>query len=269
MGRTILIWVITVVITLSSVVYQRLTGPTHPARGSVEIGGKAINYRLLRSHETTGDAELSINIPDTTISGMIRWKRFPSHDEWTIETLKREGKALVFSIPAQPMAGKVMYDITLLDDNGNGYKLTDEPVVMRFKGAVPGFVLWPHVVIMFVGMLLATRTGMEALTKGKKIYGYSLVTTILLVIGGLILGPIVQKYAFDAFWTGWPFGHDLTDNKTFAAAFMWIIAIWRCRGGKGGRGWVIAAAVVTLLVYLIPHSVLGSEIDYTQMNSQT
>jgi hypothetical protein len=76
---------------------------------------------------------------------------------------------------------------------------------------------------------------------------------------------MVQKFAFGAYWTGWPFGHDLTDNKTLVALLIWIVALIVQLRNKKGRAWVIAAAIILLAVYLIPHSVLGSEIDYTQV----
>jgi len=37
---------------------------------------------------------------------------------------------------------------------------------------------------------------------------------------------------------------------------------------KRPKRWAIAAAIITLIVYLIPHSVLGSEIDYSKTDSQ-
>jgi uncharacterized BrkB/YihY/UPF0761 family membrane protein len=87
----------------------------------------------------------------------------------------------------------------------------------------------------------------------------------LLVVGGLVLGPIVQKYAFDAYWTGWPFGTDLTDNKTAAAFLSWLI-VWRYVGrSKQPWKWVLGAAVVTLAVFLIPHSMFGSQLDYSKL----
>jgi hypothetical protein len=81
----------------------------------------------------------------------------------------------------------------------------------------------------------------------------------------MVFGPIMQEYAFGAFWTGWPFGHDLTDNKTLVALIFWIIAYFKLRKDSTNRTWPIIAAVVMLAVFFIPHSVLGSEIDYTQL----
>ncbi|MBI4877207.1 MAG: hypothetical protein HY822_21445, partial [Acidobacteria bacterium] len=90
-------------------------------------------------------------------------------------------------------------------------------------------------------------------------------TVGFLLVGGMILGPVVQKYAFDAFWTGWPFGHDLTDNKTAVAFVAWVGAWVASARSRNPRRWMVFAALVTLAVFLIPHSVLGSELDYSKM----
>jgi len=267
MFRTIALWTLTVIITLASVVYQRLTGPTHPMRSSVEVDGAEISYRLLRSHETTGDAVIRISVPDTAVFAEMTYKRFKSHDSLQTRALTRETDDLVARIPKQPSAGKVMYRIALIDGNGRRYDLTDDWVIIRFTGPVPRPVLYMHVLAMFVGMALSTRTGLEAISGGRRTYGYALLTTGLIVLGGLILGPVVQKYAFGAFWTGWPIGHDLTDNKTAIAVIFWLIALWRLRKRATSKTWVIVAAIVTLAVYLVPHSVLGSELDYTKMEA--
>lgn len=117
-------------------------------------------------------------------------------------------------------------------------------------------------------MLISTRAGIEAIANGPSQFKFSFLATIFLISGGLILGPIVQKYAFGAYWTGWPlkglfnFG-DMTDNKTAIAVLAWVVALLFTRKNQKARGWIIAASIIMLLVYLIPHSMFGSEIDHT------
>jgi hypothetical protein len=264
--KTAMLWLITVALTLSSVVYQRMTGPTYPVRGHIEINGQEISYRLPRSHDTNGNAPVEIAVPDRSITGEMELRRYKSHDDWTTQPAVRNDDNLVMTIPEQPAAGKVIYKVTLHDADGNSYPLSDDYVILRFKGAVPPFILFPHILFMFVGMLLATRTGLEGIAGGDNLYRLNLLTLVCLGLGGLILGPIVQKYAFHAFWTGWPFGEDLTDNKTLVAVVFWVVAFYKAKyRGRGMHAWAVIAAVVTLLVYLIPHSTLGSEIDYTKM----
>ena len=129
----------------------------------------------------------------------------------------------------------------------------------------PLAILIPHVIIIFFAMFLSNRTALEAVRKTGSPYSYMCWTIGFFFVGGLILGPLVQKYAFGAFWTGFPFGTDLTDNKTLIAFVGWILALFFNRGERSSRGWILCAALLMLAVYLIPHSLLGSEIDYTNI----
>jgi hypothetical protein len=115
---------------------------------------------------------------------------------------------------------------------------------------------------MFLAMLWSNATGLQAAVKLPNYKRNALITVILFLIGGMILGPIVQKYAFGAYWTGWPFGEDLTDNKVLFSVLVWIAAIVFNR--KKERRWlVIVATLVLFAIYMIPHSMRGSELDYS------
>lgn len=268
MKNQIIFWIMAIVITLSSVIYQRKTGPTYPVKGSIEIAGQAVNYKLLRSHNSTDDAVIRIETNGADISGEYDFRRFRSHDEWQMLPMQKVNGALEASIPKQPPAGKVMYRVRLVDGENTRHELTEEPVIIRFKGPVPATVLIPHILLMFTSMFFANRAGIEALARHERQFKYALITMLTLGLGGLLMGPIVQKYAFGAYWTGWPFGHDLTDNKSAVAFIMWAVAIWRLKKTpETAWRWVVIAAIVQLAVYLIPHSVLGSELDYTAMES--
>ncbi len=268
MKRPLTLWILAIIITLVSVVFQRLTGPTHPVRGSVQVDQEVVKFKLPRSHDAASDAEVKIHVRSLQTRGEIRWRRFKSHDTLSTAEMERQGEHLIAAIPKQPPAGKVVYQVALIDGNGLKHDLTDQPVIIRYKGSISALILIPHVILMFTAMLLAARTGLEALVRGAKTYRLAVSTAIVLFVGGMIFGPIVQKCAFGAFWTGWPFGHDLTDTKAAIAMLFWLIALWRGRNQERGRGWVMVAAVVTLVIYLIPHSAHGSELDYRSMNQQ-
>jgi hypothetical protein len=118
------------------------------------------------------------------------------------------------------------------------------------------------------------RAGLGSLAAPGNVRVLSWVSLGLMTVGGMILGPLVQKSAFGAYWTGFPWGYDLTDNKTLIMWLAWIVA---CAAlGRPGRadvpGWsrrltVFAAAVVMTVVYLIPHSLRGSQLDFDQVES--
>jgi hypothetical protein len=265
MRKSWVLWLLAVVLTLASAVYQRLTGPTHPLRGKTKIAGQEISYRLIRTWGGEGGAEVRIPAPLTGMRGEIAWKRYKTRDEFTRAPMRRESNELVGLLPHQPPAGKLLYRILL--DTGKGEEVErvwigGAGVVIRFKGAVPDAVLMVHVAAMFAAMLLATRSGLEVLSPQPRFSGLIAATLACFTVGGMVLGPIVQKYAFGAYWTGWPFGTDLTDNKTAVAWLLWVVAFVISRRGGNVARWVLAAAAATLLIYLIPHSMFGSELKY-------
>jgi hypothetical protein len=263
-SRPWLLWALALIVTLASAVYQRMTGPTYPKRGKIMVGAEEVRFRFLRSYDGADDAEVRLEVPARDTNGILEFKRYRSRDQWSRVPLQREDRFLVGKIPHQPPAGKVMYRVYLAAQGTGEIPLTGEPVIIRFRGAVPPYILIPHIFLMFVGMLFSTRAGIEGLLRGEQTQHLAAMTALFLTMGGLILGPVVQKLAFGALWTGWPFGSDLTDNKTAAAFLFWIVAYWRLRKNRTAHGWAIAAAIIMLAVYAIPHSVLGSELDYSQ-----
>ncbi|MCJ7589111.1 MAG: hypothetical protein MUQ00_14605 [Candidatus Aminicenantes bacterium] len=252
------LWILAGLISIGSAVYQRMTGPTYPARGKAAIGAEAVSYRLSRSEETVRDCEVKVKIPDPAVSGRLEFKILESPGRPLSLPMERRGDLLLGSLPKQPPAGKLEYRVLLSRDGRETSLAGEKPLIIRFKGVVSAFILIPHILIMFTGMVFATKAGLEAAVRGGRPRRPALWAFGLLFTGGMILGPVVQKLAFGDFWTGFPFGHDLTDNKTLFSIALWIAALVVGRKDKPARGWILAAAIVTLAIYLIPHSLLGS-----------
>jgi len=174
-----LLWVLAAVITIGLVVYQRATGPTYPVRGEVVIGNEPISYQLIRSFSGEDNAGIQIPVSNKDVSGKITFKRYKSYDDWlTVEMTRSEGK-LTALLPHQPPAGKIEYKVSLFKD-GQEFKLTTEPVVIRFTGAVPRPILIPHIFFMFFSILFGLRAGLEAILKRKDVRYYSGVTLVFI-----------------------------------------------------------------------------------------
>lgn len=270
--KSILLWILALAITLAMAVYQRTTGPTYPVDGTVTLGGETVTWSLKRSHGDPEDHTVSIPVPDSTFHGTLRWKRHGTGDSMIDVPMDFEHGVLKATLPHQPPAGKLDYQVVLeRGDERAVLPARDQVAVIRFKGAVPAAVLVPHILLMFLALLLSTRTVFAAFA-GEKVKGLAIAALFCLGIGGLLLGPTVQKYAFDAYWTGWPFGEDLTDNKTALAVVAWAVAVWRITATRTpgrGRWWALGAALVMIGVYLVPHSLGGSEYDYESGSIET
>jgi hypothetical protein len=261
--KKLLFWILSLVITLSVAVYQRMTGPTYPKSYEFELKENEYKFSLPRSQNGITDALIRLEIDNPSIEGKIFFRRFKTGEPMDTVALHRENNELVGWLPKQSAAGKLEYGLLLTDKNGAQLFQTPENIVIRFKGNVPAFVLIPHVLLIFTAMLLSNLTGIYAIANMPSYKLYTLLTLVFFLFGGMIMGPIVQKYAFGEFWTGFPFGKDLTDNKALIAFVFWIIAWMGNRKGQDRRYLVILAAVINLSISLIPHSLMGSELDYT------
>jgi hypothetical protein len=263
MKQSLLLWIIAFLLTAGSAVYQRITGPTYPVSGVARLGTREIAFRLERSHGGESNAPVLLLVDDPAVSGVVRWKRIKTDEPWMDAPMEHREGSLTAALPHRPPGGKIEYAVILSVAGESVIIPAGPPVVIRFRGAVPLFVLIPHILAMFLAMLLSTRAGLETFRPAPS-YGKLIGWTLgILFAGGLILGPIMQWYAFGEFWTGWPLGTDLTDNKTAVAFLGWVVAALVLRRASHPKRWILGAAILLLVVYMIPHSLLGTELDYS------
>ncbi len=280
-------WLLAVVVTLALSIYQRMTGPTYPKKVTVELNGESYKLKLPRSGVQKDEIVKLKGIPPTT-SAQLHYRQYqtpessstssalpqqplsvssgtaaapnqqsalPQHGYTTINFTCKDSM-LQAALPVQPVAGKLQYYITV---GGKDYP-ADEPTVIRFRNDVPAMILVPHILLMFAAMLFAVYTLMLVVT--RKEYGRWLkITVATLFVGGFFFGPLVQHAAFGPWWTGFPYGTDLTDNKTLLSFLVFVAALATLKW-KYNR-WVVTAAVLfMILIFSIPHSAYGSEYDY-------
>jgi len=292
LSTKIVLWVFAFLLAGSAMIYQRATGPTYPKRGTIEVEGVEWMYRLLRSQETTEKARIILPAPEGKVEATLNWRRYPLDEpyaplpmlwhpeqEWgkggnSDSKVKKGVGALTGDLPIQPAAGKLEYYlmVDVLDDDAPAFRVPggEETCIIRYKDPVPDSILIPHVSFMILTILLGMRAGLAALVGSASTRRLAWTTLTCLTIGAMILGPFVQKYAFGHYWTGFPNGSDLTDNKSLIMWVSWIVAaaiVGAKAKPKEGvtRVAVILAAIVMSGVYLIPHSKQGSELDYTKL----
>jgi hypothetical protein len=262
------LWITAFVVTVLLAVFQRMTGPSYPIRGTASLPtGESLRYGLPRSNEGRDTLRIAIAAPSNATRANLEWRRYPTDEPFQSQAMTANADAEFDTrIPPQPAAGKVEYRILLEFADGVISIPESEAVVARYRAGVPAHVLFPHILAMFLSMLVSSRALFEVFRPGApRARGLVLLSMALLVVGGLMLGPLVQKYAFGAYWTGWPYGHDLTDNKTLIAFLAWLpatILAWRRAKTRlaVALGWLVMMGI-----FLIPHSARGSQLDWSQV----
>ena len=261
MKRITIFWILSLLITLATALFQRMTGPTQPKKVHFTVGGNEYHTKLPRSI-TNGDGCSVITftiqgLPDEVTPGVLM-RKYKSADAWTLAMAVRTGDRFAVTLPALPAAAKMEYGLSFANMTMN----QNDIVVVRCKEPVSAWLLIPHILLMFAAMLLSNLAGLLALFRRERYRGFAKMAVACLVLGGIVLGSFVQKSAFGSYWTGFPLGNDLTDTKTLVVLIVWAVALipnWR----QNRRPvWVALAAAFMLAVYCIPHSTAGSEYDY-------
>ena len=270
----IVLWTIATLLMLAAAVYQHETGPTYALQGKFTVQGRELRYKLPRSQGGFGGAPVSIPDPGPGVEGELYYKRFGLDEPPAMLPMQREKGQLYAELPHQPPAGKLEYYLVLRTPAG---AVTIPPVkgapvyvILRFKGDVPVWILLPHILCMFFGMLFGVRTALEVFNPGPRLRRLAWYTLGLLAAGGMFFDSVVQKFAFGQYWTGVPFGWDLTDNKLLLMVLVWIAAVLALgpprRAIKPLARWTcVIAALVTLAMYAVPHSKFGSTLDYRKV----
>lgn len=275
--KKVLFWILAIVITLGASVYQRMTGPTNPKYVETSIAGEDYKFKLPRSG---GEQDCSVvlkgfgsqQMQDSlgmSVDAVMHWRKYPSSDDFAAVRMMPAEEGLTAFLPAQPQAGKLEYYIeiqTFRKDEVQALKTRtmlcyDDPLIIRFKGDVPAWALIPHILCMFISMLFGAYAFLCALADMPQYRRYTILSFVLLVLGGFVLGPIVQKYAFGVYWSGFPFGGDLTDNKTLFAGVALLVAV--LTGKRSWNRWaVVVAMAVMFAIFSIPHSMRGSQLNH-------
>ncbi|MDR1846627.1 MAG: hypothetical protein LBR17_00705 [Bacteroidales bacterium] len=249
MRKKIVFWTLAVVITLLTSVFQRATGPTNPKKAEININGHEYKLKFQRA-VTTDNPIITFGHCDNSVQGVLYWREHNSNEPFKALNLVVSDGKISAVLPEKEKLTKIDYYVQINDE----VIFRENPLVLRYKDPVPVFLLIVHIVFMFAAMLFAVYGIFLGLDNNKKVLVYLHLTLWNLILGGIIIGAAVQKYAFGVYWSGFPFGMDITDNKTLLATLL-LLAALPLQKKKYFRYFAVAAFAMMFVVFFIPHSV--------------
>lgn len=186
------------------------------------------------------------------------------------------------TIPLHPKGIKAWYYLEAVATNELGEVVVTqpeknqgqiEPIKLKFEGDVPIYIILAHVLLVFGAILCSALALFSAIDvkRGKRTVGqsvkYTLWTLILMFLGFVPIGIAMNYFAFGAIWEAFPFGWDVTDNKSQIIMLFWLITLILVKGTLFGKGesknlvtergystWVIISFLANIIILAIPHS---------------
>ncbi len=269
--------------TLVLLVFTRKTTAVRPVHQVVEQNGLRIEHNTVPKQ--TGD---EIPIVSAKVEGasevrlVYKIGKDGAYQSVRMSPRSDEEEIFTASIPLHPKGMKAWYYLEAVDHRVEGEVRVTlperrsgevKPIRHKFEGEVPAYIVIPHVLSIFAAFFFATLTLFSAidLKKGETSLPRSVrlcgVTLLFLFIGFFPFGWAMNYYAFGVLWEAFPFGKDVTDNKSQIMFLFWVVTLFTVKGTLWGKGehknpvsaekystLVIVSFIATIVILAIPHS---------------
>ncbi|HER43485.1 MAG TPA: hypothetical protein ENO08_03400 [Candidatus Eisenbacteria bacterium] len=268
-------FIIGFVLTIALLGMSRRLSTRRPQDFVVEGPGYRVEHRSVTEQVGPGRPDL-VCMVEGELEPVVRYRVAGEESLRTVEMTAEKGGIRRAVLPEYEKGTKIYYSIELLGRGETAARVPEEPgsfLFIKYKGKVSPIVLTLHILFMFAAFYFMVQCFWSALGvlggRARKAEAVSHARWVLLssFIGGWPLGFILNYQAFGVVWEGFPFGYDVTDNKTQIMFVFWLASLLLVRGsflGKGeerdtlgARGFAAAAIVsflVSLALFIVPHS---------------
>jgi hypothetical protein len=268
--------VIALIVTIALLGAARRLTSGKPRDVHVNAGDVQIWHRTVTAHYGSGQPIIEVKLEAPPESRIVVHFKTPDNPKEQKRGLVSIGNGrYIAHLPPYDIGARIRYALVLTKPDGSRVRVPsgDRYYVIKFKGRASQAVLAAHIVCMFAAFffMVLTLFGAIRILRGfedkRRTVSAARWALFLSFIGGWPLGLILNKQTFGVAWEGYPFGYDITDNKTQIVFIFWLVSlllVWgsfvgrgedRDRIGRKGFAWsMIACFFVSLALYILPHS---------------
>jgi len=188
-----------------------------------------------------GQPQLIVRIePAQRIGAVARWVAPPSTKVENAPVLQVEPGSYVAYLPELAKGTRIRYWITVRNVEQTVVRIPEKSndlITLKYKDAASTWVIVAHIAFMFgafffmILALLGSIRMLRGLEGKRSTVNAARWVLILCFIGTWPLGLALNYQTFGVLWQGFPFGSDVTDNKTQAMFLFWLVCLLlACQG---------------------------------------
>ncbi len=269
--------IIGLVVTVVLLGLSRRLSMRRPHDLAVEGDGFRVEHRTVTEQVGPGGPEIVIDVRgERALEPVVRYRVGADGAIETVAMNRAGDGRWRAELPWYDKGTKIHYAIELLLGGDIVARIPENEgssLYIRYKGEVSRTVLILHIIFMFLSFYFMVQALWSAVGilagrawKGEAV-SHARWVLLSSFIGGWPLGFILNYQAFGVVWEGFPFGYDITDNKTQIMFVFWLVSLLLVRGSLMGRGEerdalaprgfaaaVVVSFVVSLLLFIVPHS---------------
>ena len=266
-----------IVLTLVLLMGARQLSKRNPVDLAAEGSGIKLRHRTVTEQVGPGQPLVAARVePAQRAELVVRWVSPPSSTIVAIPMMRVEPDRYQAYLPDLRKGARLRYWISAVNVEGAKLRLPNDPgrfVTLKFKGTASMGVLIAHIAFMFGAFFFMVMSFFGAIRILRGLEGTRSTVNaarwvlILSFIGGWPLGFILNHQTFGSLWEGYPFGYDITDNKTQVIFLLWLVSLLFAWGSFTGAGEgkdrlgarpfayaILASFLVSLALFILPHS---------------
>lgn len=273
MGKRIIIGIL---LTLIIFFTARLLSKNNSEHIILKKDGVRVEHFTVFEHVGSGRPSVRIKVtPSDSISVSLAYIHLRDNARENIKMRKGDPGIWEADLPNFNKGERLKYSFLLYRNEERMLRVPggEAHYLLKYKGNVSSAVLILHIVFMFFAFFFIIETFLGALGilfSGEGIeYAIRMMRIGLscLFVGGGPLGFVLNYQRFGPVWEGFPFGWDITDNKTQIIFISWLVTTFLVKGSFFGRGErrdlidgkryafaVVISFIITVGLYLVPHS---------------
>jgi hypothetical protein len=238
--------IISVVLTLLLLTAIRRLMTDRPVDLMSEEQGLRVYHRTVTEWVGPGQPCVRARVePVTHVAMVVRWISPPSSEIQARGMVEIKKGVFEACLPNFNKGTRLNYWITAATVEGMKVRVPQDPGrfgVLKYKGEASKLVIVAHVVFMFGAFFFMVMSFLAAIEilRGREDKKNAVRAARLVLacsfIGAWPLGLLLNYQTFGTLWQGFPFGHDITDNKTQFIFILWLVSLLFARGSFVGRG---------------------------------
>jgi len=252
MKNQIILWSASALLAFLLGYIKAVTNINYPVTGTFGIEGKKVSYKL---DKISFDKTSYRNIIIGDVSGLGGKIVMLNQDNQTEINMIGIDKGLAGEIPALKPGKKLFYKIKLSYDK-NTYDIPEKGFVsLTFWGKIPSAVKGIYLLLLYGGLLLSIRSGMELFNKNKFLKKITFITCSFFILNTILVNPLYNSYKLGAINNFVPAFNDLFEPALIFITLVWIIGTIILFFKKYILITTISAGIITVILFFLLPSV--------------
>lgn len=247
MKESLILWTSSIIVVFLLSYFKSVFGEYYPITGTFSVEGKKVTYKLDKVEY--GDVyKIIIRTDYENLKGDIVVRTNQNKEE--IIELISETEVISGEISKKKVGNKFNYYV-ILKWNDTAYRIPSENFIgFTFFGKIPNMINLLYYILLYLALILITRTGLEIFKSNRKTKKLLVITSIVLITLVFMISPLFLSYKFEYINKSIPPIQNLFPINFLVITFIWIATTVYVFVKKKDKPISLISAIVCLSIYV-------------------